>query len=82
MALDQWQARQIAQTRQGHLDAMITLAANAAEYARYVERDARKGTPGHFTGDLLTFARTIASHALQIGVIDQMLTIAATEDSP
>lgn len=82
MALDQWQARQVAQIRQGHLDAMITLAASAAEYAGYVRRDAGKGSTGHFTGDLLTFAQLIASHAAAIEVIDQIATIAATDGAP
>jgi hypothetical protein len=82
MALDQWQQRQIAQTRQGHLDAMIKLAANAREYAGYVERDARKGDTSRFAGNLLEFARQIGSHATQIEVIDAIATIATTEDAP
>jgi hypothetical protein len=82
MALDQWQARQAGQLRQGHLDAIDALAANVAEYAGYVRRDVKKGVTGHFTGDLLTFAQAIASHALQIDVVDQIVAIATTEDAP
>jgi hypothetical protein len=82
MALDQWQARQVAQIRQGHLDAIDTLAANAAEYAGYIRRDVKKGVAGRFAGDILTFAQAIADHALQIDVIDQIVTIVTTEDAP
>lgn len=82
MALDSWQASQVRQIRQGHLDAIQTLAANAAEYAGYVSRDAKKGVTGQFTGNLLTFAQAIASHALQIDVIDQVATLANTPDTP
>lgn len=82
MALDSWQARQVAQIRQGHLDAIDTLAANVAEYAGYVRRDAGKGATGHFVGDLLTFAQAIASRALQVDVIDQVATLANTPDTP
>jgi hypothetical protein len=82
MALDQWQARQVAQLRQHHLDSIKTLAANAAEYAGYVARDAGKGVTGQFTGNLLTFAQAIAHHALQVDVIDQVATLANTPDTP
>jgi hypothetical protein len=80
MALDQWQARQIAQIRQGHLAVIQALAASAAEYVGYVEREARKERV-RFTGDLADLARRIADHAAAIEVIDQVVTIATAPDT-
>jgi hypothetical protein len=81
MALDQWQARQIAQTRQQHLDAIQALAASAVEYAGYVGREAGKGRL-RFGGDLLDLAQRIVSHSAAIEVIDQVVTVANTPDTP
>jgi hypothetical protein len=78
MALDQWQARQVAQIRQGHLDVIGTPAASAAEYAGYVSRDAGRGAASHFAAGIIAYAQEITRHSAAIEVIDQIAEIAAT----
>lgn len=79
MALDSWQARQAGQIRQRHLDNIKTLAANAAECAGYVRRDAEKGVAGAFAGTLMDFAQAIAIETATVAAIDEMMKIAAAD---
>jgi hypothetical protein len=80
MALDTWQARNVAQLRQGHLELVAVLAAQAEEYGRLIAKGAREGKPFRFVGDLESRAQGIAEAVAAIRAIDQILEINSAGD--